>query len=343
MKKKIVTAGLIGILLAAAAACGDAQDAASTHTHVIVGGWQMDAEKHWHVCENGENVDEEPHKLENDVCTVCGSEIFTYEDGSAQLAVYDEQGNCTQLSVYGTDGSVERTEYEYNEDGSWMSEKVYTDEVLSAERTYEVDADGLQTPITEILYNEDGSYTGMEYDVFGELVIEVYVDAQGNTEHELRYEHTYDDANHKEKTMTYSDGVLIEETEYINGTNEDGSWSMSAKTTVYHDDGTKTVTDSDEELNWFTEITYDAEGNVTEELRYEYEKNEEGEDIGSKGYRNGDLFQEFAQVTNADGEVTGFMEINYAEDGGKTVCEYDENFEVIKETVYDADGNISDN
>lgn len=238
------------------------------------------------------------------------------------------------------DDGEERYEYEYNEDGSWMCEKVYLGDMLYAERTYAVDADGLQTAITDITYNEDGSYAGLEFDSFGEVILEVYVDAAGNVENEMRYERTYDEEGNPTLTLTYENGVLIEEMEYITGSDVDGSWSMSGKTTAYHEDGTKTITDRDPEGSWSSEITYAADGTVIEELRYEYERNEAGEDIGSKAYRNGAIFREAHQLLNEKGEVTGIVMTEYAEDGGKTVCEYNENLECVKETVYDAAGNV---
>ena len=99
---------------------------------------------------------------------------------------------------------------------------------------------------------------------------------------------------------------------------------MSGKTTVYHEDGTKTVSDQDVGGTWSYEITYDAEGSVVEEIRYEYEQDEEGESIGSKGYRNGKLFAEVYQILDESGEAQGLAMVSYEEDGSKSICEYDQ-------------------
>ena len=411
MKKKMLC-GLITLTLGLLTACGG-------HTHSAEGNWVSNLENHWKFCECGEQVEAAAHTLDNDVCTVCGSEIVTYEDGTKMLAAYNEYGDNTQFVFYAADGSVESEEryeheydadgnkvrettyidgvlsselkydktaagevymtedvcyfedgtqcvnvydeagnlvrfvsyasdgsvefdylYEYNADGSWMSEKVYYGETLTSEREYSVDADGCQNTLKEITYNEDGSWVGIEYDLYENEVIEIHSDAEGNVELDRRYEHTYDADGNKTLTKTYDNGVLTEEVEYFVGSDEYGSWSMSGKTTVYHEDGSKTVSDQDLEATWSSEITYDASGNVVEELRYEYQYNEDGDSIGSKGYKNGKLIEEVQGIMGENGEATGLLWIYYNEDGTKTVDEYDEFFDLVKETVYDAAGNV---
>ena len=79
---------------------------------------------------------------------------------------------------------------------------------------------------------------------------------------------------------------------------------------------------------------------MVEEIRYEYEQDEEGESIGSKGYRNGKLFAEVYQILDESGEVQGLAMVSYEENGSKSICEYDQYFDLVKETVYDAAGNV---
>ena len=128
--------------------------------------------------------------------------------------------------------------------------------------------------------------------------------------------------------------------EYVFGSDEYGSWSMSGKTTTYHEDGTKTVSDGDVEATWSSEITYAADGTVLEEIRYEYLRDENGNDLGSKGYRNGKLFKEATVIQDADGNTTSVLMTDYNEDGTKTVREYADAFELVKEIIYDADGSV---
>ncbi len=407
------------LMLTALTACGSP---AHTHSAEI---WSADLENHWKLCECGETFDTGAHTTENDICTVCSSEIMIFEDGDAFLQTYNEHGDPLLYVSYAADGSVgseehreyvydadgnklsifsteydgsgnltaehefapndaggfqnikdtyyyedgtkevteydtnwnlifsayydadgsvlHSTSYEYNEEYTWMSETFYSGEMLAAERTYSIDADGVTELLTEKTYNEDGSWIGMEYDLYGNQVIEIQSDAEGNVELDRRYEHTYDAEGNRTLTKTYNNGVLVEEVEYLFGSDDNGSWSMSGKTTVYHEDGTKTVSDSDSEATWSTEITYDADGNVLEEIRYEYDKNEDGDSTGSRGYKNGKLFVETKVITGSDGETTGIHWIDYHDDGTKTVTEYDDMFELISKTVYDAAGNVISN
>ena len=413
MKRRQLLACLLCTLtLTMLTACG--------HTHTASGGWNSDLENHWHICaECKETFDSAAHALEDEVCTVCGSEVVTYESGEKQLVVYNDQGDATLFVVYGADGSVvaedryeytydadgnkrtevyyngetlsaeyeykqsssgetylardtsyfedgsssvneydehgnilyfanmdpegnvwDAAEYTYNDDGTWMGEKNYLDGVLAAEREYAViDPDMGYQLVKEITYNEDGSWMGAEYDRYENQVIELHTNADGTVELDRRFEHTYDADGNKTLTKTYDNGVLVEEMEFWFGSDEEGSWSMSGKTTTYHEDGSKTVSDSDPEATWSSETTYDAAGNVVEEIRYEYLKDENGEDVGSRGYKNGELFVETEFITGPDGEDC-ILWTEYNEDGTKTVTELDETLETVKITVYDADGTV---
>lgn len=51
------------------------------------------------MCECGEKVDSAAHTLENDVCTVCGTEIVTYEDEMIQLTAYNEYATAPSMSA----------------------------------------------------------------------------------------------------------------------------------------------------------------------------------------------------------------------------------------------------
>lgn len=51
------------------------------------------------MCECGEKVDSAAHTLENDVCTVCGTEIVTYQDEMIQLTAYNEYATAPSMSA----------------------------------------------------------------------------------------------------------------------------------------------------------------------------------------------------------------------------------------------------
>ena len=410
MKNRVLSLLLTGTMLLLTA-CGG-------HTHSASGGWVSDLENHWHLCECGEKVDAAAHAMENDVCTVCGTEIMTYESGEKQMLTYNEYGDCTQYVSYAADGSVDyeerveytydadgnklfekgfsgeevsyereyalnasgevylsgevtywedgtrdaseydengntlcytsynaddsvnyRYEYEYSPEADWMLEKTYEGDRLIGEQEFLMDEEGNQNTIRYIYYYEDGTSSLTEYDEYGNETLEAVYGADGTLESSQRYENEYDADGNQTLRRTYEGDRLAEEMEFLFGSDEDGSWSMSGKTTVYHEDGTRTVSDSDLEATWATEITYAADGSVIEELRYEYLRDESGEAIGSKGYKNGRLFVETQAITSPDG-VPGMLWIDYAEDGTKTVAEYDDTFELVKETVYDAAGNV---
>ena len=313
----------------------------SCYAHAPMEGWHCDLENHWQLCDCGEKMNEGAHTVTDFVCTVCGAEIIPFDDGTGQLSITDDKGNCVRYGLYDEDGSMMYgSEFEYGEDGTWMLEKQLEGDRLVAEQKFLLEED-MQTVVKYVTYNEDGSYAVTEYDRYGNDTLEGSYDAAGNAEYERSYENEYDADGNRTLRLTYENGRLIEEMEFVFGQDEDGnSWSQSGKTTTYHEDGTKTVTDNDLAATWSSEITYDAQGNVVEDIRYEYLYDDNGESVGSKGYRNGDLFVEVHNIVNEDGEATGLLWTDYNEDGSKTVKEYNAEFDLIKETVCDADGNV---
>lgn len=332
--KKMVGTLLTGVmLLALLTACGG-------HTHRAANGWIGDLKYHWQMCECGEKLDYGAHALDNDWCTVCGGEVFVFEEGGGQFATYNENGDQLCCLTYAADGTMEFAfAYEYG-DGR-MTETEYAADRLSAKREFAMDAEGNQVLVGDIAYNEDGSYTVYQYDLRGNETLEGSYAADGKAESEVRYENEYDAAGNRTLRRTFVGDVLTEEMEFLFGSDEEGSWSMSGKTTTYHADGSKTVKDGDYENNlWGAEVTYAADGTVLEELRYTYEYDEQGESVASKGYKNGKLFRESAAVKNADGESIGFTITDYAEDGSKTVREYNDKLDEVKKTTYDAAGNV---
>ena len=313
----------------------------SCYAHAPMEGWDCDLENHWQQCDCGETLNESAHTVVDFVCTVCGAEIISFYDGTGQLAVYDDKGNCIRYGMYDEDGSrMYGSEYEYSEDGSWMLEKQYEGDHLVAEQKILLEED-MQITLKYVMYNEDGSYAVTEYDRYGNETLEGNYDTAGNAEYERSYINEYDTDGNRTLRLTYENGRLIEEMAFVFGQDEDGNiWSQSGKTTTYHEDGTKTVADGDQAATWSSEITYDADGNVVEDIRYEYLYDENGESVGSKGYRNGALFVEVHNIVDEEGEAIGFLWTDYNEDGTKIVREYNAEFAVVSETTYDADGNV---
>lgn len=426
--KKTISLFLCAAALCACTACGQSStpitptpDSSAPHVHAPTADWVCDFDNHWRVCECGEVLEKSAHTLEEVNCTVCGSELIVWEDGTKQVTAYNDYGDCCQFTYYDTDGSVltdERMEYVYIADGKYTSMKAYNNGFLYSSYEYDLDSAGAIYMATQTSYFEDGSYqidtydenfntlrtvyydaieksetdhryaysedgTRMteqtyqdgtltyeqellwnnEYECFwdtiaersygedgslaytyddsGNPLSEIHYKPDGSLDVEYAYENTYDLSGDLIQIRTFTNGRLTQETEYINGTDPDGStWSRSGKTTYYHEDGSKLVYDSDIESTWSTEITYDANGNVTHELRYEYLYNENGDSIGSRGYENGRLFTAYDSILDENGETIGVRNTDYREDGSKVVYEYDENFELLKEISYAADGSI---
>ena len=397
-----------------------APETGESHTHTPASDWICDFDSHWRLCECGEEVEKAAHTLQEVNCTACGSELIVWEEGTRQITVYNDHGDCCQFTYYDAEGNVlsdERLNYVYNADGKFTAMDAYLNGFRYSSYEYLLRADGSVYMATQTSYFEDGShqvdtydenfntmrtvyydaiekteldhrYTYSEggsrlfeqtyqdgvltyeqecrwnneagywemiaeraygddgslaytYDDFGNPLSEVHYTPDGSVEVEYTFENTYDLSGNCIFKRTFTNGMLTQEMEYIHSIEADGSsWSRSGKTTDYYEDGTYTVYDGDLENTWSTEITYDADGNVTHELRYEYLYNENGDSVGSRGYENGRLFTEYAAVLGKNGKSIGLLTTNYHEDGTTTVHEFDAAMNPVSVTTYDAEGKI---
>ena len=279
------------------------------------------------------------YDLDSEGRVYMATQTTNFEDGSYQIDTYDENFN-TLRTVY--HDAVENREndhrFTYSEDGSLLSEQTYQDGVLMYEQECRWDNEtGVWNIIAERSYGEDGSlaYT---YDDSGNTLSEIHYRPDGSVDVEYGYENVYDLAGNLLLKRTFTNGKLSQEIEYIFGSDAEGSWSRSIKTVDYGSDGSKTIYEEDPNSAWSTTITYNADGKVVQELRYEYLFNESGDSVGSKGYDNGRLFTEFMTIQDDNGKTTGIRNIDYHEDGSKIVREYNDVFELIREITYDASG-----
>lgn len=321
MNKKMywMAAGIF--LLAALAGCGgkEATADASEHVHIAEASWDRNAAEHWQVCQCGEKMEIQAHTLDEAVrCTVCGSDVWTYDDGLADVMNYDAQGNLLRSSSYEGDTLLSEmtAEYAYDADGNMVSEKQYYDGVLSSENTFQMNGEGEFVYLRSVFYNDDGSCFVNAYDENGNTTYVCEMDVSGSVINESKMEYALD-ANGCYYQVKLED-IL-----------EDG--------TIY----TSTY-DTHGENN--TRVKIDAEGNVVFEEVYEREYDEEGNMLWEKIYRNGMLASEivsYAEVTTEDywcryPEQT----IEYYEDGTKQVSEYGKNTMVAREIFYNADGSV---
>lgn len=123
---------------------------------------------------------------------------------------------------------------------------------------------------------------------------------------------------------------------------EDGVCAV-CKAEIGEDDGYKWVSLSDKNGNQIRSITYEKDGKVKFDMRYEYEYDKDGCEIGRKDYEFGTLINEYKhKIKKEDGIlISSYTEevITYNEDGTKIVEKNDENAWPVKEIKYDKDGN----
>ena len=270
-------------------------------------------------------------------------ETFYHDDGSYDLNEYDINGNTLISISYGADKSEQsRMEYEYSADGNQMTEKTYYEQKMQSQSVYDI-TDGNQIMIANIAYYEDGGTESSEYDKYGNPTHQVVTSADGKMESDYRYEYEYDSDGNITLARTFENDRLVQEMEYVTGSDQDGSWSRSGKTVNYHADGSKTVSDFDPDGAWSSEITYAADGSISEELRYEYEYNQNGDQTVGRSYRNGKLTEIAETVMDQNGETEFIIRTQFNEDGSKRVRKYDTNFDIVEDTSYDANGNVKAN
>ena len=255
--KKVLYLCLTCILMTALlAGCGSS---------TIYDAWQVDKENHWKLNEDGERVESSAHTLGGDTCTVCGAKI-TVSDGSMEIVRVNEKEDPVQQQIYDTDGSVlvDKTyEYEYNEEEQKSVSKEYENGMLTLETTYQESAiEGEVVEATQKYYNEDNSKSFIEFNQYGDITKESHYDPMGELAFEAVYEFVYDGADQKTYHKYYEDGRMTEECEYKY--DELNTYTYEWKKTVYNEDGTKTVTEYNEDRTIHRQDTYDAQGNKVE-------------------------------------------------------------------------------
>ena len=301
--------------------------------------WSADAENHWHTTEENEKLDIAAHIIEDGICTVCSYEIIDYEDGTFDVIKYDDNGNEIYCAYY--DGaelmSVTETEYTYDENGNILAEASYTDGVLTYESEYTLDEDDYPQLSKSVFYFDDGSKSIDQYNANGDMILNVEYDAEGNIVYQTDYEYKYDDNGQTIFYKAYRDGKVVEDFEYQYG--EDGL-TYASKMTFINDDGSTTVQEYNSDLTPIKETYFDAEGNITHQVLYSYEYNENGDMLSESCTANGELQYENKMNYDGEGNYLGDTLTTYNEDGTVTVEITDEYWNLITATTYDAEGNV---
>ncbi|MBQ7116699.1 MAG: hypothetical protein IJN88_00660 [Clostridia bacterium] len=185
----------------------------------------------------------------------------------------------------------------------------------------------------------DGVLTDMQvFNSYGDWTQKLYFDEEGNYTWENRAEYTYDKDGNKLTEKIYTDDVLLSSAEYDY---DSAGLTYKKYETEYHDDGSSIVYEYNESGDNLGYVVYDEKGNATEDVRSEYITDEKGELIGEKVYENDILSKEMKYAAGNDGEEDYLYIVEavlYNDDGSKSVEEYDESGELIREAYYDSDG-----
>lgn len=260
--------------------------------------WDRDAKEHWHVLENGEKADAAPHVMQDVFCEVCGSEIWMFDDGYADVSNYNDYGELVRTTSYDETGEVNYDcayAYGYDENGVKLWEKQYEHGVFVSETVYALNAEGENWPVWSASYYDDGTSARNEYDDHGNVIKAFAYDADGTV--------TY------ESTSEYA-------------LNADGWYYESRRVSVMS--GTVFIDEYNEYGDWtYVNIT-EADGTVVSDTSFEYEY-QDGVKISSKQYESGVLI--FESCYGEWGQLV--KEIEYLEDGTTAVYEFDDEGNLI--------------
>jgi len=296
---------MIQKIVCAVLACLLPLGALAEHTHTP-GEWDRDGENHWRLCQCGEKLELAPHALEDSLCTLCGSEVWRYDDGAVDVYDYDEHNEVRRSTFYNPQGQAEydyRYENTYDANGVKTAGRTYLDGALVEESRYTVDADGYSLPVKTVAYEADGARSVNEFNAEGAVV----------------------------KAQTFgADGTLIaqEEIEYKPEA-EGGGYVLTGFVAGGATYRTAYNAQGDCVFNGY----YEADGAVITEFRMEYGYDAQSQRLWDKTYTGDRLVSE-----NTYQNGLAVTSTEYLEDGSRYVYEYDQWGSTLKHTLYDAQG-----
>lgn len=263
--------------------------------------WDRDAAEHWRVREDGERTDVAAHVLTVDTCEICGSTVFTDDEGWAEVSNENEHGDLIRSTSYNPEGTVLydcRIAYGYDENGNMVWERDFDGDTLLSEATYSTDADGLHRLIATVSYGEDGYITRADYG----------------------------DSESISTLRTYApDGTLVYEETNEYALSDEG-WHYLVKTIAIMEDGTTLLSEFNDHGDWVRAAIINADGQITSDTTYEYEY-VDGVKSTCMIYDNGVLSME--ETFDENGWL--ILEIEHLADGTTRTYEnhYDEYGELI--------------
>ena len=280
--------------------------------------YSMDINNHWFVCECGKAVNVEAHRMEEDFCRICSAEIYVdHYENITYLCLYNEYGDDILCQHYDDKGNllmIETYAYSYNDQGYRMAQKRYVDGNLVSEITWDVWGNALS--ITE--YDDTG-------DVIFNEIYELTCDIHGNILSEKRI----------------TNGVLSYEGTF--GLSDEG-YTYLIEETYYLEDGTKEHFQYNPQGDVTTEIYYDTDGNAVDTYTYQYTY----EDVLITSIHcnhNGKLLytEQYTVVHEGDWSYNYLNQrTDYQADGGYTITIFDEEYNIVSEECFDANGNPVD-
>lgn len=305
MHPAVIASCLLSVLLLAA--CG--QDIpAVTDPASADEVWDRDAVQHWKLDENGSKTDIADHVLDDVTCTICGSDVWVYEDGMADVVNYDDHDNLIRYTGYDADGTVQSDMvyvYTYDANGAMTHEAMYLNGVLSEEITYRVNAEGESVRQQQSFWYEDGTTGVNEFDINDNMVKSVTYDADGKELNVVNSEFAVNEDGYwyeTKRTENNGENVLVSE---FNSYSDLISWNVYSLT-------------GELETNHCTAYSYDEDGNM----------------LSATFYMDGVLISKAVYRYDEEGWRRMESETMYNEDGSYTVYTYDENEEIISEQTY---------
>jgi len=278
--------------------------------------WERDMYEHWHLDEEGKRIDVGAHRMDDIVCEICQSNIWMFDDGTCDITNYNEYEDIVRNSYYEADGMMMDDYvyvYSYDENGNKLNSFTYYFGVLIEEAEYGLDPFGDSVLKTMTGYNDDGSESVVLCDEYGNTISSKMTAEDGHVVFEETFEYTYGD-----------DGFPIHTTQK-----------------TLFDDGSYFIFELDEMGNHLFETQVEGDGTVVYAYTHVYEYDDGGRMLSERVTENDrPVFETFYTYKGDDFWGYQSMTIDYFEDGSKTVCEMDEYGEIIKETNYNADGEI---
>ncbi len=303
--------------------------------------WERNAAEHWRLQPDSARTDAAPHALVDQRCTVCGCELWLFEDGAADVSDYDVHGNLVRYSAFDADGSVIldlRYAHEYDAEGHLLTSWEFDGDLLSSETIYTLGENDERIPVMQRFYQDGSLHALNEYDAFGNAIHNATYAPDGSvifeeySEYALLPDGSYYEA--KRTTFPAGDaadpyGIVALEVLFA----EDG---MILQESESYADGMKLTTEYNPNADPVRITTYDAAGTVIMVQSYEYEYAEDMTFRRIRAYVDGSLVIETEFARGADGQAYPAKETVYSEDGSSVTFTFAEDGSILTETTAEA-------